>query len=99
MLSLGRRQDEPRIILLDNPARLQSAGVNLAVKSLGSGFDYFIRIDAHGRYPSDYCKRLLDEAEVTGADPVVVAMDTVGFGLMQRATACARELKARQWRL
>ncbi|MEF0941580.1 glycosyltransferase family 2 protein [Rhizobium sp. BR 362] len=84
------RNDEPRIMLLNNPARIQSAGVNLAVRCFGNGFDYFIRIDAHGRYPPDYCKRLIEEAEVTGADSVVVAMDTVGFGLVQRATASAQ---------
>src|SRR5689334_25436181 len=42
---------DPRVMLLDNPKRLQSAAVNLAVKELGQGYDYLIRIDAHGDYP------------------------------------------------
>ncbi|MGH6760731.1 MAG: glycosyltransferase family 2 protein [Phyllobacterium sp.] len=86
-------QQNPRVMLLHNEKRIQSAAINLAVKELGDDFDWFIRIDAHGQYPDDYCARLLDEARATGADSVVVAMATEGFGIFQKATATAQNSK------
>ena len=53
----------------------------------------FIRIDAHGDYPADYCDRLIDEAAATGADSVVVSMATKGVGVFQKATAAAQNSK------
>ena len=84
---------EPCIVLLDNERRLQSAAINLAVAEFGHEADYFIRIDAHGGYPDDYCERLLEEAQATGADSVVVSMATVGFGPFQKAAAMAQNSK------
>lgn len=80
----------PRVFLLDNPKRLQSAAINLAVETFGDECQSFIRIDAHGDYPADYCDRLIEEAEATGADSVVVSMATRGFGAFQKATAIAQ---------
>jgi succinoglycan biosynthesis protein ExoA len=84
---------DPRIMLLDNPRRLQSAATNLAVATFGRDYDYLIRIDAHGDYPDDYCRRLVEEAVATQADSVVVSMETVGFGMFQKATAFAQNSK------
>jgi len=84
---------DPRIVLLDNPRRLQSAATNLAVATFGRDYDYLIRIDAHGDYPDDYCRRLVEEAVATQADSVVVSMETVGFGMFQKATAFAQNSK------
>jgi succinoglycan biosynthesis protein ExoA len=86
-------EEDPRVLFLDNPKRIQSAAVNRAVAELGSGFDYLIRIDAHATYPDDYCERLVEEALATGADSVVVAMQTEGFGTFQKATAYAQNSK------
>ncbi|WP_200834875.1 glycosyltransferase family 2 protein [Phyllobacterium salinisoli] len=83
----------PRIVLLHNEKRIQSAAINLAVATYGDGYDYFIRIDAHGEYPDDYCERLIEEAEAKGADSVVVAMATQGFSTFQKATASAQNSK------
>jgi succinoglycan biosynthesis protein ExoA len=80
----------PRLHLLDNDKKLQSAAVNLAVEKLGAGFESLIRVDAHGDYPPDYCDRLIEEAETTGADAVVVSMKTRGTGAFQKATAVAQ---------
>lgn len=85
--------NNPQVVLLDNPKRIQSAAVNLAVATFGAQHDYLIRIDAHGDYPDDYCQQLVDEATATGADSVVVAMQTVGFGTFQKATAVAQNSK------
>jgi succinoglycan biosynthesis protein ExoA len=83
----------PKVRLLDNPKKIQSAAINLAVGMLGADYEYMIRIDAHGEYPDDYCQRLMEDAVATGADSVVVAMQTVGFGTFQKATAYAQNSK------
>ncbi len=83
----------PRVTLLDNPKKIQSAAINLAVERFGDAFESFIRIDAHGDYPADYCDRLIEDAEATGADSVVVSMATRGFGAFQKATAIAQNSK------
>jgi len=80
----------PQVWLLHNARKLQSAAVNLAVEEFGDRFESFIRIDAHGDYPEDYCDRLIDEAEETQAASVVVSMATRGFGAFQKATAIAQ---------
>ena len=83
----------PDLFLMDNPKRLQAAGVNLAAERFGDGCEYLIRIDAHGDYPPDYCQVLLQEARDLQADSVVVGMKTVGSGLFQTATAVAQNSK------
>lgn len=85
--------ENPKVLLLDNPKRIQSAAVNLAVASYGSDCEFLIRIDAHGDYPVDYCQTLMEEALVSGADSVVVGMQTVGIGFFQKATALAQNSK------
>ncbi|MDX0468189.1 glycosyltransferase [Sinorhizobium medicae] len=85
--------EDPRVLFLDNPKRIQSAAINRAVAELGADSDYLIRIDAHGTYPDDYCERLVEDALATGADSVVVAMQTVGFSTFQKATAFAQNSK------
>jgi succinoglycan biosynthesis protein ExoA len=81
------------LVLLENPRRIQSAAINLAVERLGEGRDYLIRIDAHGAYPDNYCQALIAEAVVRQADSVVVGMETVGFSPFQRAAAIAQNSK------
>ena len=81
------------LTLIGNEKRLQSAAVNKAVAEFGRKDGYLIRIDAHALYPDDYCRRLVEEAERTGADSVVVAMKTVGRRPFQRATAAAQNSK------
>lgn len=86
----ARAQSDPRIALIDNPARIQSAGINLAVRSHGGGCDWLVRADAHASYPPGFVETLIDEAVRTGADSVVVAMVTRASGLLQRAIAAAQ---------
>jgi succinoglycan biosynthesis protein ExoA len=81
------------LVLLDNPKRIQSAAINLAVETHGEGRDYLIRIDAHGDYPDNYCSALVDEALAMQADSVVVGMDTIGFDAFQQVTAIAQNSK------
>ncbi len=76
--------------LLDNPARLQSAGLNRAVAIHGASHDWLLRIDAHCSYPRHYPATLLDAADRTAADSVVVPMLTQGATCLQRAIAAAQ---------
>ncbi len=80
----------PAIRLIDNPKRLQSAAMNLAVKMFGSSAEWLLRIDAHSAYPEDYGDRLLEDARRVGADSVVVSMNAVGEGALQRLIAVAQ---------
>lgn len=78
---------DPRVRLVDNPARLQASGVNLAVSETRLDIDRIVRIDAHSHYPDDYVPRLLSALDENEADSVVVRLDSIGSGCMQRAIA------------
>nr|WP_314259326.1 glycosyltransferase family 2 protein [uncultured Devosia sp.] len=80
----------PRVTLIHNPRKIQSAAINLVVEKFGHGADYLIRIDAHGAYPADYCRQLVAEANERGVGSVVVPMTTVGHDAFQRAVATAQ---------
>lgn len=79
-----------RVVLLDNPDRIQSAGVNRAVRRYGDNHKWLLRIDAHCRYPQGYASILLDAAQSNHAAAVVVPMVTVGKHGFQRAAAAAQ---------
>ncbi len=83
----------PNVLLLNNPKRIQSAGINRAVATFGASAEFLIRIDAHAEYPHDYCRVLIEEADRTHAASVVVAMKTVGRGWFQRTVAEAQNSK------
>lgn len=85
-----RATADPLIRLIDNPGRLQSAGVNLAVDRFGNGAEWLLRLDAHSDYPADYGDVLLAEAQRTGADSVVVTMHAEGQGFLQQVIAEAQ---------
>lgn len=78
---------ERGIRVIDNPKRLQSAGVNLALRMFGEGFRWLVRLDAHAVYPTGYVQTLVEEARRTGAASVVVAMRSQGNAGFQRAAA------------
>jgi succinoglycan biosynthesis protein ExoA len=80
----------PNVFFLQNPKRVQAAAVNLAAAVYGKNGQFLIRIDAHAEYPDDYCQTLVNEAENTGADSVVVAMNAVGKTSFQMAVAAAQ---------
>lgn len=82
-----------RLVLMDNPVRIQSAGVNLAVVHYGEDYAWLLRIDAHCRYPDGYAATLLQSAQENNADAVVVPMKTVGQAGFQIAIATAQNSK------
>jgi succinoglycan biosynthesis protein ExoA len=76
------------LALLHNPARIQSAGINLAARKAGRSADVLVRCDAHAVYPRGFVRRLLEALDGTRADAVVVAMDSIaGRTCLQRAVA------------
>jgi succinoglycan biosynthesis protein ExoA len=81
---------EPRVSLMDNPKRLQSCAVNLAAQQAGPDIQTVIRADAHATYPADFVESLLHAAAQSGAQSVVVPMQTVGTACFQRAVAAAQ---------
>lgn len=83
---------DPRVQLLLNPGRLQSAGVNLAAR-MAEDRPWLVRIDAHADYPKAYVSTLIEEARRTSAHAVVVAMETHGEGGFQRAVAAAQNTR------
>lgn len=80
----------PRLILMDNPARIQSAGVNAAVKRFAGDRRWLLRVDAHCGYPPRFAQILLDAAEAQQATSVVVPMVSRGTTCFQKAAAAAQ---------
>lgn len=79
-----------RVVWIDNPGRVQSAGVNAIVERFGEGRTWLIRVDAHCYYPEAYVSRLIGSAQRIGADSVVVPMASDGESCLQRAVAYAQ---------
>lgn len=82
---------DDRISVLDNPARIQAAGVNLGARCCPPGTSILVRADAHCVYPKGWLRRVVDALETTDAASVVVplrtAADRPGF---QMAVAAAQ---------
>lgn len=78
---------DPRIRLLDNPLRLQGAGVNSAVRAADPRAEVILRADAHMRYPEDFTARSIAGLMRSGGDSLVVRMRTIGEAGFQRAVA------------
>lgn len=83
-----------RIRLLDNPQRLQSAGVNRAARLADPRSEVILRADAHATYPEDFARRVVGALIESGADSVVVRMRSVGETGFQRAVAAVSNSKA-----
>lgn len=83
----GIASQEPCIQVIANPRRLQSAGINLAVRTFGHRRRWLIRLDAHATYPRGFVQELIAEARRTGAASVVVAMRSQGSTGFQSAVA------------
>lgn len=80
----------PHVRLIDNPQRLQSAGVNRAAELFGKGYRWMVRMDAHAEYPERFISLLVEEARKRDAASVVVAMHSQGLGWFQKAVAAAQ---------
>ncbi len=72
---------------IDNPDRLQSAGVNSVAAQFGAGKTVLVRCDAHSIYPPGYVTNVADALARRDVASLVVPMDAVGDGCFQRANA------------
>lgn len=80
---------DPRLRVIDNPARITSAALNRAVAAAAG--EVIVRMDVHTTYAPDYvaqCVRVLDD---TGATCVGGAWRPIGRGWPQAAIARAFE--------
>jgi succinoglycan biosynthesis protein ExoA len=83
-------RDHARLYLVDNPFRLQAAGINRVVRLHGRGHDWLVRVDAHCDYPRGYVAGLTAAATRASADSVVVPMVSRGRHGFQIAAAAAQ---------
>jgi len=78
---------DPRVLLIDNPGRLQAAGLNRAI--LASRGDVIARQDGHAEWASDHLSRSVALLLRSGADNVGGRQEAVGDGASGRAIAAA----------
>jgi len=78
---------DPRVIVFDNPRLSSAAGFNVGVSAARG--EYIAIVGAHNRYSRDYLRKCLDVALRTGADNVGGAPRVEGEGLVARAVALA----------
>ncbi len=77
----------PNVELLHNPQKLQSAGVNLAVRKRGEGCAILVRCDAHSVYPANYVMDVADSLLRRDAASIATPMDARGRSCFQKANA------------
>lgn len=77
----------PNLDWVDNPGRLQSAGVNRVAETYGRDANILVRCDAHSLYPPGYVTAVADALLQRGAASIVVPMDAVGKGCFEKANA------------
>ncbi len=82
-----RVQHEPRLKLIDNPARITSAALNRAIAAADG--EVIVRMDVHTVYAHDYVAQCVRVLEETGATCVGGAWKPVGSGWPQAAIALA----------
>jgi GT2 family glycosyltransferase len=78
---------DPRVVLIDNPGRAVSGGLNAAIRAARG--DVIVRMDVHTDYAPDYIRRCVEILEETGADNVGGPWVAEGKGYTSRAIASA----------
>src|SRR6266516_1777245 len=78
-----RAKLHPQILILDNPGRIVSTGLNAAIRAARG--EIIVRMDAHTIYAPDYVRQCLAVMSETGADNVGGPMQTTAEGFMERA--------------
>jgi cellulose synthase/poly-beta-1,6-N-acetylglucosamine synthase-like glycosyltransferase len=79
--------EDPRIRVIDNPDRIQAAGMNHLIRECRG--DVVVRMDVHCDYAPDYVRRCVEALERTGADNVGGAARARAQSLFQRALCAA----------
>lgn len=86
-------QTYPKLRLIDNPKRLQSAACNMAARLADPRATVMVRADAHALYPDNFISLCICALKDTKATSVVVPMRTRGCNGFQRAVAAAQNSK------
>ncbi|MCB9564859.1 MAG: glycosyltransferase family 2 protein [Kofleriaceae bacterium] len=79
--------EDPRIKMIDNPERLQAAGLNQIVREAAG--DVIVRMDVHCEYAPTYVRKCIETLERTGADNVGGAQRARAKTFFQRALCAA----------
>lgn len=79
--------EDPRICMVDNPDRIQAAGMNHMIRQARG--EVIVRMDVHCEYASDYVRKCIEALERTGADNVGGAQRSRAKTLFQRALCAA----------
>jgi succinoglycan biosynthesis protein ExoA len=77
----------PKIRLLDNPRRIQSAALNIALEACAG--DIYLRADAHCNYAPDYVEQCVSALQSSGAVNVGGAQRFVAANTFQAGVALA----------
>jgi glycosyltransferase involved in cell wall biosynthesis len=77
----------PRILIIDNPSRIVSTGLNAAIRAARG--QIILRMDAHTEYAPDYIRRCVETLEKTGASNVGGPARTRAEGIHPRAIQAA----------
>jgi succinoglycan biosynthesis protein ExoA len=78
---------DPRVVLVDNPGRFPSAGMNVGIRHARG--EVIVRMDAHAEYASDYVSASVDALRRTGAANVGGAARARHRGPFQHAVCAA----------
>lgn len=79
--------EKPRLLLVDNPAKITPAALNAAIRAATGTI--IVRCDAHAVLPPDYVARAVEQLVETGAANVGGIQRAVGATVVQRAIAMA----------
>lgn len=82
-----RCASDPRFVLVDNPGRIVSTGLNRCLEQARGAV--IVRLDLHSRYADDYIFQCLAALARSGADNVGGPWHAEGEGAWQRAIAAA----------
>ena len=80
-------KEDPRIQIVDNPDKIQSAGMNVMIKKARG--EIVVRMDVHAEYAADYVRQCVSVLERTGADNVGGAQRAKAKTWFQRALVAA----------
>jgi succinoglycan biosynthesis protein ExoA len=86
----GMTAQNPRIKLLHNEQRIQSAAMNIASEACDPRTAVLVRADCHAQYPENFVARCVQTLIDKQCSSVVVPMRAVGRDPMQRAIAAAQ---------
>jgi cellulose synthase/poly-beta-1,6-N-acetylglucosamine synthase-like glycosyltransferase len=79
--------EDPRIRLLDNPARIQAAGLNECIRRARG--EVIVRMDVHAEYAADFVRKCVEVLKRTAAENVGGAARPKARTFFQRCVAAA----------